>query len=267
MALIECWECKKQISSAASSCPHCGAPLNPILDEKAPSHAGAAGLRPLSPSTPTLGVLDREDRTAYLFAGAAVVVAILGAGVIVTSSSSASQKVSTQASHESQPSTDPDTPVLSKSIDSIMLAIPLAAVHRVREKDLVIPIALINGLPSNSQRRAWLAEAQKQSSYANQTVLAAPIRSPTPLAPVQMQASRAIAGCSTHRSLVANVWLGGELFLASDCSPIGKIAGVQDDYHFPDGRVRDAILISFTDGSADWIPRKTAQLLYLTQWA
>jgi hypothetical protein len=73
------------------------------------------------------------------------------------------------------------------------------------------------------------------------------------------------AGCSNYQSLVANVWVGKELFLASDCTPIGKIADVQGDFHFPDGTVRDAILVSFADGSADWIPRKTAQLLYLTR--
>lgn len=29
MALIACWECGKQISAAARSCPHCGAPAAP----------------------------------------------------------------------------------------------------------------------------------------------------------------------------------------------------------------------------------------------
>ena len=72
-------------------------------------------------------------------------------------------------------------------------------------------------------------------------------------------------GCSGYQSLVANVWIGKELFLASDCSPIGTIADVQEDYHFPDGSIRDAILVSFNDGSADWIPRKAAQLLYKTR--
>ena len=28
MALIDCWECKKPVSSAAGSCPHCGAPVS-----------------------------------------------------------------------------------------------------------------------------------------------------------------------------------------------------------------------------------------------
>jgi hypothetical protein len=265
MALIECWECKKQISSAASSCPHCGAPHNPIPDEDAPSHTGVAGFRPVSPKTPTPRAIEQGSRTAFVITGAAVMIAVLVTAVIVVSDSGASQNVGIPASHESKPSTGPDTLVLSKSIDSIMLVIPLSAVHRVREKDLVIPIALMKGLPSNSERRAWLIEAEKQSSYASQMVLPASIRSATSLAPVPRQAVQATPGCSTYRSLVANVWLGGELFLASDCSPIGKIAGVQDNYHFPDGTVRDAILISFTDGSADWIPRKTAQLLYVTR--
>jgi hypothetical protein len=73
------------------------------------------------------------------------------------------------------------------------------------------------------------------------------------------------AGCSTYQSLVANVWVGKELFLASDCTPIGTIADVQGDFHFADGTVRDAILVSFADGFAEWIPRKTAQRLYLTR--
>lgn len=71
--------------------------------------------------------------------------------------------------------------------------------------------------------------------------------------------------CSAYQSLVANVSLGKELFLASDCSPIGRIAAVQDEYRFPDGTTRPAILISFKDGSADWVPRKTAQLIYVTR--
>ncbi len=72
-------------------------------------------------------------------------------------------------------------------------------------------------------------------------------------------------GCSTYQSLVANVWPGKELFLASDCSPIGRIVEVRDDYRFPDGTERDAILISFNDGSSDWVPRKTAQQIYRTR--
>lgn len=73
------------------------------------------------------------------------------------------------------------------------------------------------------------------------------------------------SSCSTYQSLVANVWPGKELFLASDCNPIGRVVEIQNDYAFPDGTRRDAILISFKDGSADWVPRKTAQLLYLTR--
>jgi hypothetical protein len=68
-----------------------------------------------------------------------------------------------------------------------------------------------------------------------------------------------------YETLIANVYPGRRLFLGSDCSEIGVIVGVEEHHRFPDGTDREAVLISFNDGSADWIPRKTAQLLYVTQ--
>ncbi len=89
--------------------------------------------------------------------------------------------------------------------------------------------------------------------------LAAPDLGPSSLAP------SASLACSDSEQLVANVWPGKKLYLASDCSLIGTIVDVEDDYKFPDGTERNAILISFKDGSTDWIPRETAQRLYLTR--
>jgi hypothetical protein len=68
-----------------------------------------------------------------------------------------------------------------------------------------------------------------------------------------------------YQTLVANVYPGKPLFLGSDCSKIGVIADVRGDYTFPDGTKRDAVLISFENGTADWVPRKTVQLLYVTR--
>ncbi len=50
MALIECLECKKQISSEATSCPHCGFPIQKTLTSSNQSNVIANA----QPSQPTL---------------------------------------------------------------------------------------------------------------------------------------------------------------------------------------------------------------------
>ncbi|CAI8939124.1 Zinc ribbon domain-containing protein [Pseudomonas sp. IT-347P] len=52
MALIECYECKKSISSVASACIHCGAPM---LEQSAQTQAA-----PAQPSTISFGSLPRN---------------------------------------------------------------------------------------------------------------------------------------------------------------------------------------------------------------
>ncbi|MER1947620.1 hypothetical protein [Stutzerimonas stutzeri] len=49
MALIECYECGKEISSIAAACPHCGAPANvPRLDTPPPSKGRIGPLKKLA---------------------------------------------------------------------------------------------------------------------------------------------------------------------------------------------------------------------------
>ncbi|MDH0726559.1 zinc ribbon domain-containing protein [Stutzerimonas stutzeri] len=49
MALIECYECGKEISSIAAACPHCGAPANvPKLDTPPPSKRRVGPLKKLA---------------------------------------------------------------------------------------------------------------------------------------------------------------------------------------------------------------------------
>lgn len=61
MALIECYECKRNISSEATACIHCGAPM-------AEEQAQAA--RPASASTISFGSLPRNKAVPETFAAA-----------------------------------------------------------------------------------------------------------------------------------------------------------------------------------------------------
>ena len=54
MALIACSECGKNVSTKADACPHCGAPLDSILKDKATSAARVTGDRSQPQLTPQL---------------------------------------------------------------------------------------------------------------------------------------------------------------------------------------------------------------------
>jgi hypothetical protein len=73
------------------------------------------------------------------------------------------------------------------------------------------------------------------------------------------------SGDDGYQSLLANVWVGNELYLRTDHAYIGVIQDIESDHVFPDGTQRDGILVKFANGSIDWIPRKTAQQIYVTK--
>jgi hypothetical protein len=73
------------------------------------------------------------------------------------------------------------------------------------------------------------------------------------------------APSSGYKTLFANVWVDQPLYLRTDKTFIGTVAAVEDDHRFADGTVRDAVLVRFTDGSRDWIPRRTLQQIYVTR--
>lgn len=61
MALIECYECKRSVSSEATACIHCGAPLT---EAQAPARASAGG------STISFGSLPRNKAVPEAFVAA-----------------------------------------------------------------------------------------------------------------------------------------------------------------------------------------------------
>lgn len=67
------------------------------------------------------------------------------------------------------------------------------------------------------------------------------------------------------RSLVGNVWPDQPLFLKADKSFIGTTIAVEDEHLFEDGTRRAAVRVRFRDGSTMWVPRQTAQRLYVTR--
>src|SRR4030065_2455374 len=60
---------------------------------------------------------------------------------------------------------------------------------------------------------------------------------------------------SEYKSLIANIWIGTALYLATDKTFIGTVIDINDDHIFPDGTNRRAIRVKFWDGSNSWIPR------------
>ncbi len=150
--------------------------------------------------------------------------------------------------------------------DSIIRTIPLSKIPTASAGELLRAIYAVESVPKNADRTSWLAVARVEASRKASAEGAKGRR-------VKTEGGRGRVRCASadglpapgYQTLVANVSPGKELFLASDCSRIGTIADVQSDYRFPDGTLRDAVLISFADGSADWIPRKTVQLLYITR--
>ncbi len=66
MAIVECWECKGQVSDAADTCPHCGATTRNPSAEQAQFHASGAPLQAsLEPSQPTPQATDAPPPPGY----------------------------------------------------------------------------------------------------------------------------------------------------------------------------------------------------------
>jgi hypothetical protein len=109
----------------------------------------------------------------------------------------------------------------------------------------------------------YTSEAAPAASTTSESTAAAPLTSPP--APAEALPTRASRQNDDYQSLIANVWVGNKLYLKSDHAYIGVIRDIESDHIFPDGTQRDGILVQFASGDIDWVPRKTAQLIYLTK--
>lgn len=68
-----------------------------------------------------------------------------------------------------------------------------------------------------------------------------------------------------YKSLVGNVNLGALLYLRTDKTFIGTVADVESSHRFEDGTAGDGVLVSFVNGEAFWVPRKTVHQIYVTR--
>ena len=214
-----------------------------------------------------------DDRRLGYKVLAGIVVFLISLAVWSQSTSSrTSSEESGPHSSVASPSHPPAVPLAentdspTRTADSLVRIIPISKIGNTPVGELLRAIYVVESAPASSERISWLsvarADANRRASVESTRGRKVNAEGGTGTRRCASPAGIPAAG---YRSLIANVWLGKELFLASDCSSVGKIADIQGDYRFPDGTVQDAILISFGDGSADWIPRKTAQLLYVTR--
>ena len=89
---------------------------------------------------------------------------------------------------------------------------------------------------------------------------------PSPAASQPHQEAPVIAPSGPQwQQLVANLWVGTELYLTTDKSFIGTVTGFANSHVFEDGSTRKAVQIRFKDGSIDWLPRETVQRIYVTK--
>ena len=79
MALINCFECAREISDRAAACPHCGRPMLPAL---APSTPG----RSLSRGTLTIQATSKLYKALQLIGAASITLAVVSCAVGAPSS-------------------------------------------------------------------------------------------------------------------------------------------------------------------------------------
>ncbi len=242
-----CSACRKEFDSSFAYCPHCG------------------GLQPKTETRTKSSEVSFRDEVSK-----ATVARVLGFTFVVLASVIFVQVIKPErearkriaainANVDSAVLPVPhDTMAASKSADSIMEVIPISSIKRTPPEELVVGVGLIKGfpfIPAGSKRQLWLVAAEKRLGWDVQKIVSMPH---------ERVVTSSARDCSGNQQLVANVHPGYALFLKSDCSEIGTIVDIAEDYRFPDGTERDAILISFKDGTTDWVPRQAAQLLYLT---
>lgn len=92
-----------------------------------------------------------------------------------------------------------------------------------------------------------------------------PVSTPAIAAPAYSRSDPTPAPSPEWFGLVANIYEGTELYLKSDHGFVGTVVEISDDARFEDGSRGRGVRISFPDGSRMWMPRKTAQLLYVTK--
>jgi len=68
-----------------------------------------------------------------------------------------------------------------------------------------------------------------------------------------------------YHSIIANIWIGTKLYLASTKEYIGEVVDIKSDVKFPDGTIEAGIQIKFPDNFRAWVPRRTAIRIYVTK--
>jgi hypothetical protein len=68
-----------------------------------------------------------------------------------------------------------------------------------------------------------------------------------------------------YRSVIGNIWVGTNLYLATDKTYIGKVVDIESNHRFSDGTIRDAVKINFANGQTFWMPRETVKMIYVTR--
>lgn len=266
MALTKCPDCGKDMSSFAAACIHCGYPS--LQTPPQPSELEVPRHQRFQKDQSAKPTMAKQDQRLWqtILVGIAVLVFAFAVAPKIDKSTVEPPAVS------SRPLVD--TTKLSKAADSVLQVFTPEVIRRSSWIELTVPRALVAGLPSDPIRTAWLSRVDARVSTLRQQRASTALSTPAPRASDRRYAQSASGGrcaseggtpASGYQTLVANVIPGKELFLKSDCTPIGVIVDIASDYAFPDGTERDAVLISFRDGSADWIPRKAAQLLYVTR--
>lgn len=202
MALIECWECKKQVSSTAASCPHCGAPPNTSANAAAGRPLQVTDNQPMPSTTPKSIASDGANTKKLLTAISVLVFALI---LIKTCDSSNTLPEPAAGPSERVLANSAGRPVdsvaLNKSVDSILRAIPVSKIPNMELSALAVPQALVNSLPSTPERRVWLAAAEKRfqigAQRAAEESAAAEIKSS---AACPVSTTRAIASRRRHPS-------------------------------------------------------------------
>ncbi len=233
MALGPCRECNRQVSSEARTCPHCG--VSKPVRQASPLALGCGGLLALL----VLGQLGQLFTSGTKPAANPVPPTPTGYGWPVESDSAKAAEAKRWAAKQAR-------------ADSLLKALSTAGLRRMPESTLAL---IHEGATLHGPK---YAAVQRELDRRHKVT-----RAPAPARSVcAYEDGRAGPG---YQGLVANTWEGQELYLKSDCAYIGQIVGIESDHTFPDGTVRDGVLIHFGSGDVDWVPRKAAQLLYVAK--
>ena len=148
MAIVSCYECKRQISTAAASCPHCGAPNDP---RASPSAA--------------------DRKLGYQVFGLLFLVTALIASVFnhsptrsLKSPSSSAEASESRGIPAASRTLRPDTATLSRDADSAMKQITFAKIPAAGAGALLHAVNAVESAPHTPRRDRWLAVAREQAN-------------------------------------------------------------------------------------------------------